>query len=104
MYGGKWISGVITKGLESGTYVVNHGSQIMYINQGPANIRAHQMTAAEKAVADQSAQAGRPAPARTGKARLQPPFTLSRTRPGASPLLRTLQQGWEPQRRIVILS
>ena len=57
MQGGQWVSGVVTKDLESGTYVVNHGSTIMYINQGPANIRAHQMTAAEKAAADQSAQA-----------------------------------------------
>lgn len=56
-YAGQWVTGVVTKDLESGTYVVNHGSQIMYINQGPANIRAHQMTPAEKAVADQSAQA-----------------------------------------------
>jgi hypothetical protein len=57
MSGGQWVTGVVTKDLESGTYVVNHGSQIMYINQGPANIRAHQMTPAEKAAADQSAQA-----------------------------------------------
>ena len=56
-YAGQWVTGVVTKDLESGTYVVNHGSQIMYINQGPANIRAHQMTPAEKAAADQSAQA-----------------------------------------------
>jgi hypothetical protein len=66
MYGGKWISGVVTKGLDSGTYVVNHGSQIMYINQGPANIRAHQMTPAEKAVADQSAQAAATRPTGNG--------------------------------------
>ena len=57
MYAGTWTTGVVTKGLESGTYVVNHGTMIMYINQGPANIRAHKMTPAEKAVADQSAQA-----------------------------------------------
>jgi hypothetical protein len=57
MYAGVWTTGVVTKDLESGTYVVNHGSMIMYINQGPANIRAHQMTPAEKAAADQSAQA-----------------------------------------------
>ncbi len=57
MYGGTWTTGVVTKGLDSGTYVVNHGTMIMYINQGPANIRAHQMTPAEKAVANQSAQA-----------------------------------------------
>ncbi len=56
-YAGQWVTGVVTKGLESGTYVVNHGSSIMYINQGPANIRAHQMTGEEKAAADQSAQA-----------------------------------------------
>jgi hypothetical protein len=61
-YAGQWTTGVVTKELQSGTYVVNHGSMIMYINEGPANIRAHQMTPAEKAVADQSAQAlaGRP--------------------------------------------
>jgi len=56
-YAGQWVTGVVTKDLESGTYVVNHGSQVMYTNQGPANIRAHQMTAAEKGAADQSAQA-----------------------------------------------
>ena len=57
MNGGQWTTGVVTKGLESGTYVVNHGSTIMYINEGPANIRAHKMTPEEKAAADQSAQA-----------------------------------------------
>ena len=57
MYAGKWTTGVVTKGLESGTYVVNHGTMIMYINQGSANIRAHKMTPEEKAEADQSAQA-----------------------------------------------
>jgi hypothetical protein len=57
MYAGQWTTGVVTKELQAGTYVVNHGSTIMYINQGPANIRAHQMTPAEKAEADQSAQA-----------------------------------------------
>jgi len=57
MYAGQWVTGVVTKDIESGTYVVNHGSTIMYINQGPANIRAHQMTPEEKAAADQSAQA-----------------------------------------------
>jgi hypothetical protein len=57
MNAGVWTTGVVTKDLEPGTYVVNHGSMIMYINQRPANIRAHQMTPAEKAAADQSAQA-----------------------------------------------
>ena len=56
-YAGQWVSGVVTKELQSGTYVVNHGSMIMYINEGPANIRAHQATPEEKATADQSAQA-----------------------------------------------
>lgn len=57
MYAGKWTTGVVTKGLESGTYVVNHGSMVMYINEGSANIRVHKMTPEEQAEADQSAKA-----------------------------------------------
>jgi hypothetical protein len=66
MYAGAWTTGIVTKGLQDGTYVVNHGSMIMYINEGPANIRAHQMTPAEKAAADQSAQALATRPAGNG--------------------------------------
>jgi hypothetical protein len=57
MYGGKWVTGVVTKPLDSGTYVVNNGNFVMYINEGAANIRPHQMSSAEKARSDQSAQA-----------------------------------------------
>jgi hypothetical protein len=57
MYAGKWTPGVVTKGLESGTYVVNNGNMVMYINVGDANIRPRQMGAAEKAEADRSEQA-----------------------------------------------
>ncbi len=57
MYGGKWVTGIVTKPLDSGTYVVNSGNFVMYINEGPANIRAHQMTSTEKVQSDQSAQA-----------------------------------------------
>ncbi len=57
MYAGKWTPGVIAKPLDSGTYVVTNGNFVMYINEGPANIRPRQATPAEAAVADQSAQA-----------------------------------------------
>jgi hypothetical protein len=57
MYAGKWVPGVVTKGLDSGTYVVNNGNFVMYINEGPDNIRPHQMTSSEKTRSDQSAQA-----------------------------------------------
>ena len=57
MYAGQWTPGVITKELQAGTYVVNNKNMIMYINEGDANIRARQMSAADKAEADQSAQA-----------------------------------------------
>ena len=57
MYAGKWTPGVVTKGLESGTYVVNNGNFVMYINEGPDNIRPRQMTSAQKLEADKSAQA-----------------------------------------------
>ncbi len=57
MYGGQWTPGVITKPLTSGTYVVNNGNSVMYINEGPDNIRPRQMTPAQKADADRFAQA-----------------------------------------------
>ena len=57
MYAGKWTPGIITKPLTSGTYVVNNGNFVMYINEGDANIRPRQMGSAEKAQADQSAVA-----------------------------------------------
>ncbi len=56
-YAGQWTTGIVTKELTSGTYVVNHGNQVMYINAGPANIRRHQLTPAEEAEARQSAAA-----------------------------------------------
>lgn len=57
MYAGKWTPGVITKPLDSGTYVVNNGNMVMYINEGDANIRPRQLTPAQQAEANQSAQA-----------------------------------------------
>ena len=88
MSAGQWVTGVVTKGLESGTYVVNHGSQIMYINEGPANIRAHQMTPAEKAAADQSAQSLASRPTGTGigaqYGAREPATCKSRTAPPAA--------------------
>jgi hypothetical protein len=92
MYAGQWVSGVVTKGLESGTYVVNHGSTIMYINEGAANIRAHQMTPEEKAAADQSAQALANRPTGTGigaqYGAREPATCKSRTAPPAGAIAR----------------